>query len=462
MPFSARSLGKAHAFIYKQGFLCVLIDNMIQVSDIHRSTEPVRFDLLEVIEPLGKPSTSETQINFLYYADNLLAMHQEGRGRGTGRIWLVSTEPGLPEKHRLKRKIVLGSTHKLFARHTSSFLYFGTYTGISDSSGHHEWEIRGVSLDPTLPIETPSTKPLQLEEFFGSDIGSTVAFEIHNGYFYAVSNQTTFDVEEIDWTSFYHVIRFPVETPVLEAMEIRDNVYRRQHREGPIHDSWTDLSIQYDEKSNRPIIVEARKEWQNGSSKQYRTFYMSKMHFGSDGSRSPSPEPEEVGVRNTGKDEPDLPNDPLVTTLESHDRPNYMPEVPRKTWQVHPEFGPDCTNTRSFILSRTRFRGYNYSAKAFVDLVEDDTCCPTSITPCIRLRVGARQPAPFLPLNTPMEPSSLKGKEKEIEQDEKEAKKRAEYRHSEIAMWPPPGPRQLPPDRSSLSESASRSQAIRP
>lgn len=437
VPFSARSLGKAHTFIYRQGVLCVLNGNMIEVSDIHHSKEPVRFDIFSIIRPFDKVSSSDTQLNLLYYADNLLAIHQEGKVRGTGRIWLVSTEPGLSEEQRLRRRIVLGSAHKLFARHTSTFLYFGTYTAISESSGHHEWEIRGVSLDPTLPINTSCTKPLQLEEFFGYDVGSTVAFEIHNGYFYAVSNQTTFDVEEVDWTSFYHVIRFPIETPIIEAMEIRDNVYRRQHREGPIHDSWTDLSIQYDEKTNRPIIVEARKEWQNGSSKQSRTFYMSKIHFNSDASRSPSLEPEEFGTRNNGKEEPNLPDDRLVMTLESHDRPNYMPEIPRKTWQVHPEFGPHCTNTRGFVLSRTKFRGYNYSAKAFIDLVEDDRCCPTSSTPCIRLRVGARQPAPLKSINPLIELSSLKGKEKEIEQDDGNTKKQDEYRHSEIAMWPP-------------------------
>ncbi|KAH7108767.1 hypothetical protein B0J11DRAFT_586809 [Dendryphion nanum] len=433
MPFSARSLGRAHAFIYHQGVLCVLNGSMIQVSDIHNSKELVRIDVHSTICTFGKVSSPVSQFHLLYYADNLLAIHQEGKRRMAGHIWLVSTEPAVPKQERLKRKIALRSRHKLFARHTSSFLYFGTYTGINDRSGGHQWEIHGVSLDPSLPVDTPYTKPLQLEGFLGCDIGSTVAFEIHNGYFYAVSNQIAMDIEEIDWTSFYHVIRFPIESPVTEAVEMRDDVYRRHHSEGPINNSWTDLSIQVDEKTNRPIIVEARKEWQNGSSRQSRAFYMSEIRFDYEGSGLSTREPEGLGSRNKGKSKPKS----SAQSWYSDCRPNDMPDILRKTWQVHPEFGPHCTNARAFFLSRTKFRGYNYSAKSFVDLVEDDGCCPMSHTPCIRLRVGTRQPAPCKQISRLIDLPSIQDPEEDLEQDRGEVKSDVQHRQPEIAMWPP-------------------------
>jgi hypothetical protein len=109
-------------------------------------------------------------------------------------------------------------------RHTESFLYFGTHSG-TGTHGHHEWRIQGISLDQK-PASPPDTKPLQLKDFVGSDIGSTVAFEIHDGYFYAPSNQTSFDVEEVDWTSFYYCIRFRLKQPFKNALEINARIYR--------------------------------------------------------------------------------------------------------------------------------------------------------------------------------------------------------------------------------------------
>ena len=123
---------------------------------------------------------------------------------------------------------------------------------------------------PKARIPTGS-KPLQLEDFTGSDIGSTVAFKIHNGFFYALSNKTPFNIKEVNWTIFYYCVRFRFKQPFknaleINALEINACIYRRQHAEGPIND-WTNLSLQVDESTNHLIIVEPRCEWVNGASK---------------------------------------------------------------------------------------------------------------------------------------------------------------------------------------------------
>jgi hypothetical protein len=72
----------------------------------------------------------------------------------------------------------------------------------------------------------------------GSEIGSTICFKFYKGFFYALSNQTSFEVKEIDWTSFYHCVRFPLNSPYTDLLQKTKNksMWRRQHREDPIND----------------------------------------------------------------------------------------------------------------------------------------------------------------------------------------------------------------------------------
>jgi hypothetical protein len=363
----------------------------------------------------------------LYYNDGILSVHCKNKVNGhRNRILAFSTDPEIPANQRLVASIPLESSSKLFVRHTSAFLYYGTHTGVA-SDGHHEWEVRGVSLDGE---SFKTRQSIQLVDFFGGDIGSTVAFEIHNGYFYAVSNQTSFDVEELDWTSFYHCIRFPLGDPYPDA-EANKRVYRRQHAEGPIHDSWTDLSIQVDERTNKPLIVESRREWQKSSSRKLRAFYISELDTG-------STTLTEDGLPNDGlSNEPQLPLDDLFTGLvDSTNHPHYAPTQPRFSWNVHPEILPHTETYRSFLLARTKVRAYNYSCHSFIDLVEDDRCCGVLSESCLRIRIGSRRLAPFqwASLDKAELSKSRLVHPPFIEDD-------VSYRHSTIKMWPPPGSR---------------------
>ncbi|KAF2470093.1 uncharacterized protein BDR25DRAFT_314841 [Lindgomyces ingoldianus] len=432
-PFSARIVGQGTAFTYRQGILCVLSGSTIRVSDEHTTPAFFNIDLSRTLGSLSESSTgspSELKISLLYYSDNILAIHYGRKTRpNNGRILAISTKTDLADEERLLEDIPLESSYKLFVRHTATYLYYGTYTGVGDH-GHHEWEIRGVSLDKAHPLPK-QTRPLQLEEFFGTDIGFTIAFEIHNGYFYALSNQTSFEVEEIDWTSFYHCIRFPLSKPLCNEVEINTRVYRRQHKEGPIHDSWTDLTIQVDELTNKPFIVESRREWLNSSSSQLRTFYITDIEF----PKLTTSTPSEGGSPTPGSaDQNPLPiDDPLRALLDSSNNPNFAPDQPRLNWNAHPEFEPGCNPARSFVFSKTKFRAYNFSCSSFIDLVEDEKCCSgVSVGPCLRIRIGSRRPAPI-----------------DWEPSDKITSSRNQsigppplgdtwYRHSSIRMWPPP------------------------
>jgi hypothetical protein len=413
--------------------------SIVHVSNLHFPADVVTLDLFKIMfdDDASEPGVvSELSFEMMYYNDEILAVLVQS-GRYDSWIYCIKTTPGLHNDDRLLRIVVVGPDNsKLFVRHTSQYLYYGSHTGISPNDGHHKWKIWGVALRPTLNMPAQQEQPLLLEDFHGSDIGSTVAFEIHAGFFYAVSNQGTYEVEEIDWTSFYNCIRFPLHDPVYKALQTDARVYRRQHAEGAIHDSWTDLTLQHDEETNDFFVVESRREWLGSSSKQARTFYTTRMSFSPPNSLDNPDSPDA-----SSSAPPQLPaNDILTTLLDSSSRANYMPTPRQYSWTRHPELGSSDIAQRSFILARTKFRAYNYSCSTFMDLVEDDKCCPDrslSSPACLRLRIGSRRVAP------PTLPSATGTNDKANLQQANQPTDgdfvdQTHYRYTSIRMWPPP------------------------
>ena len=402
--------------------LCVLYGDTIRVLDVHSSSNGFDIDLYSIVNPIPEsPSATqgEQKLSLLYYSNDIIAVHAERNGRpGSGRIFAISTQTVPPGGKRVLKEIVLSSSYRLFARHTGSYLYYGTLTGMGPR-GHLEWEIKGVSLDFEIPIQA-NVYPLQLEGFLGTDIGSTIAFKIHDGYFYAVSNQEDFDVDayELDWTSFYHCIRFPLNRATRETMEICPRVYRRQHNEGPIHDSWTELSLQVAER--RLVIVESRREWQNGSSHALRTSYITKLWDPVEDNFTSSSANTSLTIGPTNAPLLDF-DDVFSSLLDICNEPRYAPSQPRGASDYHSEYPSKHYTTRSFLLARSKFRCYDYSCSSFIDLVEDDQCCDDPSTgPCLRIRVSSRSIAPL----------DLSSQDKDTA-----------YRYSAVKTWPPPASR---------------------
>lgn len=416
-PFSARTLGQGNTFLYRQETICILEGHTVRVIDAYAHRDVIQLNLTTIVRPLlasTLASFGAFKPTLLNYSHGILAILATTETQPINSyILALNVEPNLDERKRVIRSFQPTSTAKLFVRHDSKYLYYGTHTGMGDD-GHRKWEITGVSLYKDLPLPNRE-RALLLENFHGTDVGSTVAFEIYNDYFYAVSNQGTFEVEEIDYTSFYHWVSFPVDQPVPEAVAKNERLYRRQHKQGPIHDSWTDLTLQVDEGTNETVIVESRREWAQASSRQSRTFYVTKLELSS-------------------SDEEELPDDdPFTALLDSSNNAHWKPTPDLYSWGQHPEFCKDDPSPRSFILSRTKFRGYNYSCSSFLDLVEDDRCCSDASRPlCLRLRVGSRRE--YVPH------SINKGKER-IDPTAPNFVDKTQYRHLQIHMWPPPASR---------------------
>jgi len=339
----------------------------------------------------------------------------------------------------------LDSTEKIFARHNASFLYYG-YPRITGEHTHRGWIIHGVSLDERYPM--PETAILFLRDLAGADIGSTVAFEIHDGYFYALSNQLRFQDEEVDWTSFYYCLRFPLDSPRNSVVATHDRLYRRQHAEGPIHDRWLDLGLQVDECTGELMIVESRREWKDGGSFHSRTFYHRQLEFDTSAPSSPGVSltaaaeitASEEQVQSAGSTlsttssarAPSLPMDDLYfTTLTSSNDPHYAPTQERPT--PHPEYGFENDSAATYILARTKLRSYNLASSTFLDLVEDSTCC-NDVTSCLRLRIGSRGPRP---LDDDIERFRAKTMEPLTLLQAEAVAMKMEYWYQPIRMWPP-------------------------
>ncbi|KAI9813482.1 MAG: hypothetical protein M1827_004158 [Pycnora praestabilis] len=389
-------MGYGATFIYAHGVLCYLNHPTIRVLNVHESSEYEQvIDIPTLIgHAVGEGANYENgTLTLLNYNDGILVVLYEIEDQPNGSWILAVNVSSTTPNSGIVFARSLETSVKVFVRHNASYLYFGTHSGLG-SHGHHEWMVTGVSLITGLPL---SEKSLQLDDFVGSDLGQTVSFEIYGDYFYAISNQTSFDVEEVDWTSYYHCFRFPLDGPYSESLEVNKKIWRRQHIEGPINDSWTDLRLHIDERTGKLMIGETRREWLEGKSTSQRTYYTQPVTFPTSHSTLSSPIARAVGGPSFL---PALPeNDVLTTTLTSSDNPHYQPAKTRIPREFHPlDRETDSTTSRSFILTKTKFRAYNASNSAFLDLV-DDPLPPSAVTKYrmrqrLRIRVGSRKLKP--------------------------------------------------------------------
>ncbi|SLM36063.1 F-box domain [Lasallia pustulata] len=440
LPYSASVLGYGSTFIYQDGFLCYSTLDTIRVLDIHGQGESEHvIHVPSLINYLGIPC-GPYSLELLQYQCGTLALLSSSDGT-SGEAWLFAVDVGVstPSTERVKLLVSVAASSKTFVRQDSHYLCYGTHTGIG-SHGHHEWEVLCYKLNSRGVHAEIGHKPLQLKDLAGSDLGVTVAFRVRKGYLYALSNQTTFDIEEVDWTSYYHCYRFPLNDPRIENLE-KMRIWRRQHREGPINDSWTDLALHVDECTGNLLIVESRREWQNGQSTQWRTYYTQPLAF----STCQNPDAPSSSFATAASNEPvlaqSLPfDDPLVRTLGEDSKPNWEPGHKRLPKYYHPEYSgdPNLAPPR-FLLPKTKYRTYDPNCSAFLDLVVDEQALlPYGRHPHLRLRIGSRQ------LRSPLDPGDKSSPNGVLRQPDKDQDTDVPIDGTEdrfidrgVCMWPP-------------------------
>ncbi|EXJ54795.1 hypothetical protein A1O7_10136 [Cladophialophora yegresii CBS 114405] len=439
LPYSASIIAYASTFAYNAGMLCYTAGGNLRILNFNhqRATEKV-FEGRVLVNHIAVTQLqvglldlgSLHSMEVLGYAHDITVLHCDFSAFGQ-YVFAIDVSDSTPASgsptHGLHPRVRLcariRSNNKLFVRHSKKYFVMGSHSA-TGSHGHHEWLLQAFHLDTAEPVHA---EPLQLQGFYGSEIGSTACFTIHQDDFYAVTNQTSLESEEVDWTSYFHVVKFRVDDPQPEL--IIKVIWRRQHLEGPINDAWTDLGFQIDQRTGELLIVECRKEWANGGSRSIRTYYTQsldriRLKDLKEGMRHPPTE------------------DRLISTLDETSNSRYEDPGVRINRFVHPEFPAVNEQTvKEYIRAKTKWNGYSFNTQCFVDLVTDEFVPEGDWRPRqrIRLRVVSRQElSPLVRDQRALCPTALmiRPRIKDREDQELEDSERM-FSPSSVHLWPP-------------------------
>ncbi|KAJ4575266.1 hypothetical protein HRR83_003823 [Exophiala dermatitidis] len=423
-PYSACILAYATSFVYQSGILSYTTCSTLRVLDLNncRNTEKggAGLDLESLVSLRVHEYACDIVVlvcDFGFHGQYLVAVNI---AEGFEPLQPTADVGGLSRVILCTR---LRSTSKLFVRHNGRYLVTGTYSALGNHD-HHEWLLYRYDLTTSRLV---SKEPLQLRNFFGSELGSTVCFTIFDGSFYALTNQTSFESEEVDWTSYYHFISFALDDPHPD-LNIQV-IWRRQHLEGPINDAWTHLGFQQDHRNGELLIVECRKEWLSGGSQCTRTYYTHPFH------RVVHRDLEE-GLRHP-------PNDRLSLTLDFKSNSRWEESWPRADRFVHTEISSgEPHGVKEYICAKTKWHGYHFNSQTFVDLVTDEVRVEGEwrAKERIKLRVVSRRElSPMVrDEDSKMIPGGMKIRPRMRDKDGNEMQDGEEaFTASKASLWPP-------------------------
>ncbi|KAJ4410320.1 hypothetical protein N0V82_009267 [Gnomoniopsis sp. IMI 355080] len=437
-PFTAAIVAVAESWLYKGGVLCYIQDRTLRVLDLHRagSTETV-VDLRSLLqEAFGETRHRKRyRLQLLHYAEGLLTcLYTRAHEH-----WLLVFD--VDERELLSVSPSLESTHKIFVRNDTNFLYYGTQSEFGED-GYRRWVLMSYNIRRDEWLD----QKVHLMDMVGSDLGQSICFEIIDGHFYGLSNQTSFEVDEVDWTSYYHCFCFPVgnASPKETRRSIRHKMWRRQHAEGPIDDRWSFIRLIKNEQTGKLQILESRKEWLHGSSSSQRTYYTTDLELGPkmnacgeyiQSGNINAPEPidhpstftNNMSYGSTVNGPPDsarLAAGPRVRT--SWTPPTGTTIRSRDPYNTH--IGDDASTALLFTFSKCPVRSYHAASQTFLDLVED----PSATTPQLKLRAGARHAVPASALS-PDSPAF----DKVLTHTERIKHLYKDSGANEIMFWPP-------------------------
>lgn len=368
---------------------------MLRILDLHKSaTEETVVDTRSLLDEavIESRGIRKSKFQLLHYSKGIVSCLYT-RFRPDVESYLVVFDIHRPKIIPISR--YLESTNKIFVRNDENYLYYGTHSEFGED-GFRRWVLIGCD----IKAERWFDHKVHLLEMVGSDIGQSISFDIIDGYFYGLSNQTSFEIDEVDWTSYYHCFKFPVGQPEPKHIQrsTKDRMWRRQHAEGPIDDRWSFLRLLKNEQSGKLQILESRREWLDRKSSAQRTYYTTDLHF---------PTKLEGGNEEAGGQSDSTIQQLSATTLNPHAgdtiphrrfHTNWaLPDSPepyrnRDPYNTH--IGDDASTALLFTLSKCFIRSYYASSQTFVDLVDNPHSCDPE-SPRLQLRAGSRELRPF-------------------------------------------------------------------
>ncbi|KAK0635165.1 hypothetical protein B0T17DRAFT_485545 [Bombardia bombarda] len=397
-PFSVAIVGVAETWIFENGVLCYMHDRQLRILDIHRSaSREIVVNIRALLNHALEAENLARKFKFqLVYCAHDIVSCVYAHAKPGHKNWLIVFNA---KQNRILTVLELDSSHKIFVRNNDKYLFYGTFSEVA-SDGHKRWVIKGYDITAGAWMKDK----VSLQDFAGSDIGSTICFEIIDEYFYGLSSLAASEIEERSWTSRYNCFRIPLEPRGLQKVEQipRRRLWRRLHAEGPIDDRWTFLRIFKDETTAQLRVMESRKEWPTGCSSARRAYFIRELVFG-----------------------------PLEETDEKEAPPSPLDIPARNPHLVHP--GDNGSTALMFTLSTCPIRSYHPACQTFIDLVDDRP----SFNPSdqrIRLRGSSRRP--WSPSEYG-ERDRLLLAEGQQRRDEFNQQVNSIYKHEEVVFWPP-------------------------
>ncbi|RYP18953.1 hypothetical protein DL765_003631 [Monosporascus sp. GIB2] len=395
-PYLVGIVGLADSYVYHGGVLCYIVEarpkRWLRILDLRNSANielVVDIPTLVTEAVLGTRKSTKYKFRVLHHAAGITTCLFSFALPNTEN-WLLVFKAG---EQTIFEPLRLDSTARIFVRNNAEYLYFGTHSD-DGGDGYRRWVLRGFAIKENLWFP----KKMQLSNLVGYDIGSTACFEVIDDHFYGLSNQTAFEIEEIDWTSYYYCFRFRLDDPDVRKTQVmkRQDSWRRHHSEGPIDDRWSLLKLEKDEDSGKVKIVECRKEWLAGKSGSRRTYYTKEVVFPATSNDGDWP------VMNSNEE---ISDDQAANVIESLNRPKSVTMEERSA--------------------------HNTSSNAFVDLI-DNASTEKGESQCLRLRAGSRRLKPLLlGASNDLPVPKLHGQSRlEVEMDRL-------YHPNQIRTWPP-------------------------
>jgi hypothetical protein len=366
-PAAVHILDNSVDFVLNQGILITLSHDTLHCISIQ---DPLKINqrysierALRTVDPDG-----EAIFSLAHYSDNFVFLLQKAGWPGEGQAALIIINLTTLE-HCIVRIAGWGNRDPLILNDARyCFLCWYSRPTARDSFG--TWIIQSTALPGVDNEENPSElQDVELPHFASEEVGTAVAFRIHNGWFYALSNGELMDPRGIDMDygspqpAYYRLWRFPVDSSCGREVQKFEKIFRRDPSKGPLHNAWVELSLHVDEATDNLVVVEVRREWLNMASKPSRACHLTYLSIGAR-ERSHLFDPS---IGNGGDEE-----------LQ------YV----RK---IHPERGVLGDTTIPLPrTNKTKFRGYNASVGAFVELVVDENECLKLGQPTLVLRSSGR------------------------------------------------------------------------
>ncbi|KAK0369354.1 F-box domain-containing protein [Colletotrichum limetticola] len=420
-PYSVDVVAYANEYIYCNGMLCYTqkAAKKLYIFDIHRSARnEIEIDVETLLDSMLQiPLAQKDKFRPIHYSDNILSCLYIPHA-GPRRLFVIDIQ-----RRKCFLPMDLDSSRKLFVRNNQEYLYCGTLS-LTDDDGHRRWKI--VIFD----LKNGSWLPghLALWSIAGSDVGATVAFEIIDDHFYAVSSEPTVEPSETDYLFRYHGVRYPLGLRRPEDKQLMsESMFRRDHREGPVDDRWSTLSLEKDPKTGVLHVAECRRERSYESGETPRTMYRTAVKICN------SVRADDFMVREEGSEQ-DLV---LLPGFQDYE-PNLEGNLPTSHRGDDGLTKPLISHTKCFV------RSYNSYCEAFIDLI--NPVVEHDEPPSLQVRFITRLLAP---LNK--------------QSDSRDTKDRAQQEENNIFYWPPQTKADEPHDDSSrladiLTPSGHRSQ----